>query len=70
MQSLYPMQKSSSVYVAILCVWGVCAGVLAFACGKIVADLWLDGISVENFFVALLLFANAGTNILLLHTCE
>lgn len=60
MQSLYPMQKSSSVYVAILCVWGVCAGVLAFACGKIVLDLWQDGISVENFFVALLLFANAG----------
>ena len=54
------MKKNQKVYVTILCVWGVCVGLLFAACGKIVYDFSVGKeFTASGLLVAILLFVNA-----------
>lgn len=54
------MKKSSKIYTAILCAWGVCVLALCLACGWIVKELFTaQGVGVKTVTVAILLFINA-----------
>ena len=56
------MEKSPSVYIAILCVWVACVGILLFACGNVIYDLFTSGKNAHNtgklLFTAILLAIN------------
>ena len=55
------MKKKPTVYITILCAWGICAATLLTACGFILYDLFdAKGFTVQSVTVAALLIANAG----------
>ncbi len=53
------MQKSPSVYLAILCVWLVCVGVLFIACGNIIMQILRWRTNIATAAVVGLLLINA-----------
>lgn len=58
------MKKKPTLYIWILCVWSVCAGVLLFACGKIAYELFTSSYTERAVGLAVLactlVFVNAG----------
>ena len=58
------MKKRPTVYIWILCVWAVCAGVLLAACGVIAYELFTSSYTERSVGLAalacVLVFANAG----------
>lgn len=55
------MQKSPSVYIAILCVWIACVALLVGVCAKISYDLLSEGgVTPSKIVTTVLIFANVG----------
>lgn len=55
------MKKTPTVYICILSVWAVCAGVLLFSCGQLIYGvLQGENVTGKAWLVAILLALNAG----------